>query len=315
MEAEQFFAANAVDGQLTDEQMARFLTGNGDAAIEEQPALDIKEEVTEEVKEEEVKLEEEKPVILAKDGVHTIEYEKLVEAREEAKLAKQEAETLKAALAEREALLESLKEAKAQDEATGTTEAMDALAASVTEDFPELLELMNIKTATMEKNFQAQIAELQKQIAPALKSSNEQVEEKFFSEVRKHVSDIDEIRESRELIDWVESHPKAVAEGYRQTWQTGSLEDVVKMANAFKATKTPAPAGDTAEQIALKAAAAEEKAKGKSVPKSLSDIPAGTAAHHDEAEAIKNMTPLAIMGKFANKSSNEILTMLDRTIK
>jgi len=314
MEAEQFFEKHAVDGQLTDEQMARFLTGNGDTAIEEPPALDPEPEVK-----EEEELKEEKPVILAKDGVHTIEYEKLVEAREEAKLFKQEAESLKAALAEREALLENLKTAKAQDEETGTTEAMDALAASVEEDFPELLELMKFENSRTIKSLQNEMAELKKQIAadlaPVVKNSNDQYVEKHFSQIRDAHKDFDAIMESPEITAWVDSHPAPVKAAYQAIIDSGTAKDVIDMVSAFKATQKPATAGDTAEQIAKKAAAAEEKAKGKTAPKSLSDIPAGTAAHHDEADAMRSLSPKAMMEKFANKSSSEIMTMLDRIIK
>ena len=310
MEAEQYF--EKLEGELTDEQMARFLTGNGDTAIEETPALD-----TEEVKEEEQK-EEVKPVILAKDGVHTIEYEKLVEARNDAKAAKEEVESLRNTLAEREALLESLKAAKEQDAATGTTEATDSLRESVKEDFPELLELMEHSNASVVKELRAEMAELKKQIsadlAPVMKTTNDTIAEKHFGTIRDAHKDFDDIMAAPEIMEWVDKHPGPIKAAYMNIIEHGTAKDVIDMVTAFKSAH-PAPVGDTTDQVALKAAEAEKKATGKSVPKSLSDIPAGTAAHHDEAGAMQNMTPVQLMNKFVGKSPNEIMEFLDRTIR
>ena len=310
MEAEQYF--EKLEGELTDEQMARFLTGNGDTAIEETPALD-----TEEVKEEEQK-EEVKPVILAKDGVHTIEYEKLVEARNDAKAAKEEVESLRNTLAEREALLESLKAAKEQDAATGTTEATDSLRESVKEDFPELLELMEHSNASVVKELRAEMAELKKQIsadlAPVMKTTNDTIAEKHFGTIRDAHKDFDDIMAAPEIMEWVDKHPGPIKAAYMNIIEHGTAKDVIDMVTAFKDAH-PAPVGDTTDTVAMKAAEAEKKATGKSVPKSLSDIPAGTAAHHDEAGAMQNMTPVQLMNKFVGKSPNEIMECLDRTIR
>jgi len=310
MEAEQYF--EKLEGELTDEQMARFLTGNGDTAIEETPALD-----TEEVKEEEQK-EEVKPVILAKDGVHTIEYEKLVEARNDAKAAKEEVESLRNTLAEREALLESLKAAKEQDAATGTTEATDSLRESVKEDFPELLELMEHSNASVVKELRAEMAELKKQIsadlAPVMKTTNDTIAEKHFGTIRDAHKDFDDIMAAPEIMEWVDKHPGPIKAAYMNIIEHGTAKDVIDMVTAFKDAH-PAPVGDTTDTVAMKAAEAEKKATGKSVPKSLSDIPAGTAAHHDEAGAMQNMTPVQLMNKFVGKSPNEIMEFLDRTIR
>ena len=312
MEAEQYFEKLE---EVTDEQMARFLVGNGDTAIEEKPALDT-DEVKEEVKEE--PKEEVKPVILAKDGVHTIEYEKLVEAREAAKAAKEEVESLRNTLAEREALLESLKAAKEQDAATGTTEATDELAASVKEDFPELYDLMKLESSHVVKELRAEMAELKKQIsvdlAPVMKTTNDTIAEKHFGTIRDAHKDFDEIMATPEIMEWVDKHPGPIKAAYMNIIEHGTAKDVIDMVTAFKDAH-PAPVGDTTDQVALKAAEAEKKATGKSVPKSLSDIPAGTAAHHDEAGAMQNMTPVQLMNKFVGKTPNEIMELLDRTIR
>ena len=74
-----------------------------------------------------------------------------------------------------------------------------------------------------------------------------------------------------------------------------------------KTTTTP-PADATA-----KAAEAIAKAKAQ-VPTSLSQVPAGSAAHHDEGEAIRNKSGLSLMQTFEGKSSDEILKLMSRVI-
>ena len=49
-------------------------------------------------------------------------------------------------------------------------------------------------------------------------------------------------------------------------------------------------------------------------PFSLSDVPGSTAAHHDEAEALANMSALATMDKFMSKSPDKIEELLSRLV-
>ena len=105
---ETFFEQNAVDGVLGEEAMVKLLTGDmgentagetpepaqdGEVKPEQQPAYNQSEG---EGKPEDATAtgEGEEPVILAKDGKNIIPYEKLIEAREEAKAAKAETQVL-----------------------------------------------------------------------------------------------------------------------------------------------------------------------------------------------------------------------------
>ena len=112
---EKFFEENAVDGVLPEEAVVRLLVGDtegennsGDApdsAPTEEPATSEPAAEADAAPEGDGKPDaDEEPVILAKDGRNTIPYEKLVEARNEAKAAREE----------REALLQEMESIKAQ---------------------------------------------------------------------------------------------------------------------------------------------------------------------------------------------------------
>lgn len=86
---------------------------------------------------------------------------------------------------------------------------------------------------------------------------------------------------------------------------------VAKVAPMFeqKPTTTQQPAEATAK------AAADAIAKAKAqVPTSLSQVPAGSAAHHDEGEAIRNKSGLSLLQVFEGKSSEEALKLMSRVI-
>jgi hypothetical protein len=83
--AAEFLEQNQQNGTISPEKMEKLLAGGFEF---EGPGKDPDAKEPEAVKAEEPKVEEAKPVIVAKDGVHTIEYEKLEEARNEAKEAK-----------------------------------------------------------------------------------------------------------------------------------------------------------------------------------------------------------------------------------
>lgn len=75
----------------------------------------------------------------------------------------------------------------------------------------------------------------------------------------------------------------------------------------------PKPAAPAAADLAAKAAEVVAAAKPKA-PTSLSEVPAGTAAPHDEVAAIREMTGQSLMGKFTGKTPDQIMDLLNRVI-
>ena len=154
---------------MSGEQMVALLTSGdtieGDTPVpgesDQTPEVAAAPEKVEE--KPEVKAEEPdgsvKPEVLAKDGKHTIPYEELETAREQAKYWEQVAR-------DNAAIAASLREAKAADAETGTTEAQDELIASLEKDFPEIAEavqkLVDSRMAVFEKRVDEAIAPVKK---------------------------------------------------------------------------------------------------------------------------------------------------------
>ena len=77
-----------------------------------------------------------------------------------------------------------------------------------------------------------------------------------------------------------------------------------------KATQQPT---DGKPDVAAAAQAALAKAKAQ-VPTSLSEIPAGAKAHHDEAEALMEMSDSNALNSFMGKSPEQIRALLERAL-
>lgn len=253
------------------------------------------------------------PVILAKDGVHTIEYQKLVDAREEAKLWKQKAEEASSALAAKESeLAEKLLAAKQEDAKTGSTAAEDELA-KLFHDFPELEE-------GVRKLVDERLAAIEQKLAPVVKQTEEtaiaDATDAHFKSIREAHSDFESVVDSTEFGKWIESQPSFVREQYQLVCEKGTASQVIEMLTAYKdatgLNKSAAPA-PSKEDAAGKAQEVVAKAKA-APPNSLSDLPAGSAVHHDEAEAIREMNPMALLNKFDGKSPEQIMDLMRRVI-
>ena len=70
---------------------------------------------------------------------------------------------------------------------------------------------------------------------------------------------------------------------------------------------------DPKADAAAKAAEVIKEAKNP-VPTSLSSVPAGASVHHDEGEAIRNRSGLSLLNSFEGKSADDILKLMSRVI-
>lgn len=321
---------------LTDEQMSRILTGDGeiaeldaggDKADQDQQAKSEGEPdpATDEVKDEEGKTAGDKPVIMAKDGVHTIEYEKLVEAREEAKVAKEQARTLQDQLAaiqaERDDLQAKMAEATKQDEEAGNTAATDELLASFKEDYPEFYAVLQRETNAASQALISRIEALEKmtgQIAPVIAKSQEDAVASHFDTIRNGVEGYDQIvAQSDKVHAWIDSQPDLLRNAYAEIVANGSANDVIAVLNTFKQANgfkvTPSVGGGKAVDVEAAIAAATQG--GKRTPSSLSSVPSGSAAHHDETEAMLDESAVSLLtGRFANMTPDQINEAINRAL-
>lgn len=342
----EFFLAHQVDGQLTDEQMAEMLTlpeGDTSALLEggqPEPASDTSKtdspvenattKVVEELKPAEPKVDgeakpnpEPDPVILAKDGKHTISYDKLVEAREgekhwkaQAEAAQQQLDALKAEAAQR---------VDAGAKPTPTDNAVAAAAAAIEKgvdpaifgDFSEKALAQGIEKLVQMRVDEATTAlrgELKEAVQPLQKHTELSATEAHFKAIYTAHPDADSVAESAELAGWIDKQPSMARDAYKAALEKGSAAQVIELFDAFKAAtvKTPPPVPDK-DAVAAAAKAAIAQAKSNP-PTSLSEIPAGSAAHHDEASAMLEMSSTSLLNKFESMSPDKIAEMLNRAL-
>ncbi|MBP7235505.1 MAG: hypothetical protein KA991_02160 [Bifidobacterium sp.] len=307
---EKYFEENAVDGALPEDAMVKLLTGDlgdtGDSPAPEPEAGPATEQADD-------GSAGETPVVLAKDGKNTIPYEKLVEAREEAKAARaerealmQEMESIKAMLAEKDAPKTEQADTEAGPVADELQDLKDQLA-----DLPEVIEFVERYTGSQLKQVEmlkAQIEALTAQIEPIRKTEQNRVVEDHFRAITTAHADADMIVESPEFVEWKGKQPSFTQEAYDAVLERGTAQQVIELFDAFKAStgwgKTDATAGDTAAPRTVKV----------NTPKSLSDIPAGTAAPHDEAEALTQMSQTGRLQKMMNLDPSKIEDLMARLV-
>ncbi len=254
----------------------------------------------------EVTAVEQKPVILAKDGVHTIDYEKLVEAREAEKHWKQVA-------AEAQAQLEAQKAAPA---APTQPEAAMPEDADLFGDFSEeaiakgVEKMVAARTAAIEAKFEQKLNAV---LAPLQAKQAESASDAHFATIEAVHPDVDSIAQSEQFAKWIDAQPSFVRDGYKAVIAQGTAEQVIEALNTFKAaTGKLAP---TAAKVNVEAAAQAAIAKAKSAPPmSLSEIPAGTNVATDEAAAMMEMSNTGLMSKFEGKTPEQINALMNRVL-
>lgn len=250
------------------------------------------------------------PVVQAKDGVHTIPYSELEAAREKAARFEQTAQ-------EQAMLIEDLKAAKAKDAETGGTEAQEAVMAEYAGEYPELMEDLKPYLDGMMAGVIKRMSDLESKIAQDLQPIQEDkakaATKAHFDFILEKHPDSEEIAASQEFVAWINSQPSFVRDRYEQIAQNGSAEQVVEMLDAYR--KVNPATSDAGKEPDLGKTVEGKLAQVKNpVPSSLSEVPGGAAAHHDEAEAMADMSPLALMAKFNNMSPDKIEENMSRII-
>jgi len=332
----EFFLEHAVNGELTDAQMVQMMSlpegdtsvllegGMPDATKSAEATPDGEQGTTNEAKNESATTPEPDPakaVVLAKDGVHTIPYEKLAEAREGEKHWKAQAEAAAAELAALRA--QAQQRADAGEAPTQTDAAVATAQAAIAQgvdpaifgDFSEEALAQGIQKL-VDMRVQEQVsAALNKALAPIQQKQQIDAVQSHMSAIYAAHPDADSIAESKELADWIAAQPSFARAGYQAVLEKGSTADVVEFFDTFKAAtgKTTQQTTTVPADVAAAAKAALAKAKAQ-VPTSLSEIPAGSKAHHDEAEALMEMSDSNALNSFMGKSPEQIRALLERAL-
>lgn len=326
----EYFQANAVDGELTAAQMMELVQlPEGDIALastasanssvpaaasdaQTQAPTDTQSNTT-----ATAPTEAQAQVILAKDGVHTIPFEKLVEAREEGRHWKAQAQAAQDALAALQAQADA--RAEAGKAATATDKAVEAASAAIEAgadpdlfgDFSEeairsgVKKLVAEQAASLRESIRA---ELQQELTPIKQAKQVDEAEQARNLVLSKHPDAASIAESAELDAWVQSKPAFVRGAYQQVITGGTPAQVIELLDAFKAETKPATANAGAEAAAAKAIA---NAKTRS-PSSLSDIPGGVAASTNPAEGLADASAQDLISKFEGLSEKARWELIEK---
>lgn len=343
----EFFLEHAVNGELTDAQMVQMMSlpegdtsallegGMPDATESAEATPDGEQGTTNEAENESATTPEPDPakaVVLAKDGVHTIPYEKLAEAREGEKHWKAQAEAAAAELAALKAQAEQ--RAEAGEAPTQTDKALaiaqEAIAQGVDPSFfgdfseealaqgvDKVVELrLKEREQAIEKRVQERVeAALAQALGPIQQKQQIDAVQSHMSAIYAAHPDADSIAESKELADWIEAQPSFARAGFKAVLQQGTTAEVIEFFDTFKQATGKAAQQNTPEQSDVSAAAKAALAKAKAqVPTSLSEIPAGSKAHHDEAEALMEMSDSNALNSFMGKSPEQIRALLERAL-
>lgn len=310
------------NGNLSPEHMAQMLSltpegDTGDKPDSGEPDATAKEPEAkpepETPKAEEPAQPEPEPVVLAKDGVHTIPFEKLTEARTEAQKWAQVAR-------EKEAELEAFK-AQAQQtkpEPVAAEAKPEKSDEDLFGDFSDAAIKKAVETL-VEQRVAAVAAEMQANLEKALNPIQVQAQEtalnKHYTAIYSAHPDADAVVQSDEMKAFLDKQPSFVRDQYQAVLERGSTEQVVELLDAFKKEVKAEPVAPAvkAEDVAAKAKETMAAAKPNK-PVSLSDIPAGTAKPVDEAAAIREMSSTALVSKFAGMTPEQIMERMSRLV-
>ena len=320
----EFFEANQVDGNLTDEQAMQMLAlPEGDSATTAQSS-DAPDAAQDDSTPERVvatadtESDKATPVVLARDGVHTIPYEQLEDARRAAQYYKQQLELVQAQA--QQTPIPNPEQPQTKKDWISPEEVSRVMG-----DFSESAIANGVMTL-VDKRAQSMLAEVEaraeakaaERVRSELEARDyEAAQRSHFDAINKAHPDAESIAQSQELRAWIGSQPSYAQAGIVHALQQGTAEQVIEALDAFKAstaapkaTATTTPATKPETLAAAKAAIAKAKA---APPLSLSAVPAGSHAAVDELAAISEMSDAQLMKKFgALDSPGKSMALLDR---
>lgn len=266
-----------------------------------------------------------KPVLMAKDGVHTIDYQKLVEAREGERVWKAKAEENEAAFLELKAQAQQRAEAGQAPTAVDDVLAAATAAGFTTEQAEELfgdfspeamLKAITVignaqvksEVGKLTANFESKFNELAKLVQPLAEKQAVSDTDLHFKAIYDKYPDADSIAESKELAGWIASQPSFTHAGFKSVLTQGTAQEVIELFDTFKsATGT--------QKVDYQAAAKDAIAKVRATaPMSISDIPGGRVGAGSKYEAMASMSPVEKAAAMENMTQEQVDDYLNRSM-
>ena len=235
-------------------------------------------------------------VILAKDGKHTIPYEKLLEARNAEKAIKAELATVKAEL-------DALRQGEKSNQATDETEQVDDLDDDE-EVFMSKKDLNKFLNDAVAKQVNERIKKLEQQ------QSISAAEQHYQAIFAKH-PDADSIVESSELENWITAKPVYVQNAIRQILQQGTSAEVISLLDDFKADAKTVPEKRSLDLTKINQAAEKKisQAQKPVAPDTLSNLDGAKTVSKGQVD-YAHLSGSDMLNVFSDKSLDEIEKML-----
>lgn len=270
---------------------------------------------------DESQLNAENAVILAKDGKHTIPYDKLVEARNGEKEWKQKFDEAQQQLAQLQADAQERKDngqaPTAQDsQAAIAQQAIDqGIDPAIFGDFGEedlaagIQKVVDMRVAAMmDQRLKDVLAPLQQQQAVS-------AEQAHFTEIFAVHPDAESIVESKEFNEWKDAQPSFLKDAYETVLDKGSAAQVVELLGLYKSNtqsgqQAAQPANDAVKAVAQKAVSQAQTPP----PNSLSDLPAGSPAGVSRDERLAAMSPAQLAEEMQGWTPDQVEQFLNRRV-
>lgn len=256
-----------------------------------------------------------KAVVLAKDGVHTIPYDRLEKARQGEQHWRAQAEAAQQQLAELQARAQARADA---GQAPTKTDNMVAQAEAAIEagadaglfgDFSEEALASGIAKLVT----QQVAAQVNKAMEPLQAKQQQSEAQAHYDAIYKAHPNADSIVQSVEFKAWVDAQPSVVRNAYWQLFdpqEGGSADQIVEVFDAFvKSTGKPAPTAVAPDRAKAEAAAASARAEP---PVSLSGIPGGRADGLSPQERMASLGGQELYSAMENMSPAQIEAYLNK---
>jgi hypothetical protein len=258
----------------------------------------------------------ENSVVLAKDGKHTIPYERLQETREQVQQYKQQVEQLTAQLAAQQTpgntqvAQQNAAVAEALIEASGNNADVMAMFGDFSEEgIAKGVEAMVNQRVSVQVQ-----AMIDQALAPFKQQQNLSAEQQHFAYIESAHPDFESIPESQEFQAWKDAQPSFIRSAYDDVLNKGNAEQVVELLSLYKSQNNVSPTVDTpapTQAIVEKAKQAVQNAPSK-VPHSVTDLPAGSPAALSADERLSNLSGPELLAEMENWSPDQVEAYMSR---
>lgn len=250
-------------------------------------------------------------LVMARDGKHTIPFEKLVEARDEAKGWKQKFEEQQAQIATMqqaqpnnanlESAESSLQTAQALIDASGN----DADVIELFGDFSEQAIAKAVNTL-VQQQLSTQVDAIVQQKLGEITQQQQTLtaQEQHFQTISEVHPDWSSVVESNEFNNWMSKQPSYIQDGIGKVFQSGTAQQVNQVLNDYK-TQNNLAVNDPIASIKQAAKQAVNNVR-QPIPNSLSDLPAGSPSAVSRDERLANLSGAQLLDEMATWTPEQI---------